>query len=85
VSNIAYLGSGSFDSKFGSSDDSHPMSHTKKTISRAVEFRLRRSWCHWEANSKIYKLIFHKSLLIRTKTRSKRPLFVGCPNGDFPA
>ena len=44
---------GSIGSKFGLSDDSHSTSPTKKVISRVVELRLERSWCHWKANSKI--------------------------------
>jgi hypothetical protein len=30
-------------------------------MSRVVEFILERSWQHWKANSKIYKVMFHKS------------------------
>jgi hypothetical protein len=51
-------------SKLGSSDDSHQTSSTKKAVSRFVELILKRSWCHWKDNSKIYKVIFRKSWLI---------------------
>ena len=29
-------------------------------ISRVVELQLELFWCHWKANTKIYKFIFHK-------------------------
>jgi hypothetical protein len=53
----------------------HLTSSIKKAISKVSDLGLEQALSHWEANSKIYKVTFHKSLLILIFTRSKEPPF----------
>ena len=50
-------------------------------ISRVLDLGLEQSLQCWNANSKIYKVMFHESMLIPMFTRSKEPSFASRPNG----
>jgi hypothetical protein len=80
----------SIDSKFGLSDDSHPISPTKMVISRVLELQLEHSRCHWKVKSNIYKIIFHKNWLILKVVHSSAYIVqlsalvpIGCGNFIF--
>ena len=56
-------------------------SSTQNAISRVSNLGLEQTLRRQKANSKIFKVMFHKNLLIPMFSRSKETSFASCPNG----
>ena len=65
-------------------ENSHLMRATKKAISRALDLGLEKALWYWKANTRMYKVMFHESLLILMYIRSKEPSFTSSPNVPLP-